>query len=229
MRTLVLLSAFFILSAANAHEGEDHNSPPPVAIQNGKLKSKDSLIYFDAGAEVEWLDQKLKRKITDKNQIVYQYSGDVKEVTTELTADESKFLNLKVTGSEALKAFNFNHAGELKDSIELLSPDFSNEVVVPKSKDFRIQWKADSTASMVKVIFETYSATGLLTGRLTVSTNDDGDFSVPAQYLNQLPSDSGKIAVKRIWLGEFKINDNSSERVGVRSVTSSVAKVKIID
>lgn len=229
MRTLILLSVLLVLSSVHAHDGHDHNSPPPASIQNGKLKSQDNLTYFDAGTEVEWLDQKLKRKITDKNQIVYQYSGDVKETTTGLATDESKFLNLKVTGSEALKAFNFNHAGELKDNIELLSPDFSNEVVVPKSKDFRIQWKADSTASMVKVIFETYSATGLLTGRLTVSTNDDGDFSVPAQYLNQLPSDSGKIAVKRIWLGEFKINDNSSERVGVRSVTSSVAKVKIID
>lgn len=229
MRTLVLLSAFFILSIANAHEGEDHNSPPPVAIQNGKLKSKDSLIYFDAGAEVEWLEQKLKRKITDKNQIVYQYSSDLKETTTGLATAESKFLNLKVTGSEAFRAFNFNHAGELHDNIEIVSPNFLEEVIIQKNKDFRLQWKADSTSSMVKVIFETYSITGLLTGRLTVSTNDNGDFNIPVQYLNQLPSDNGKIAVKRIWLGEFKINENVAERVGVRSVVSSVAKIKIVD
>ncbi|MEQ1723462.1 MAG: hypothetical protein ABL930_09820 [Pseudobdellovibrio sp.] len=229
MRTVVVLSVLWVLSSAHAHDGHDHNSPPPASIQNGKLKSLDNLTYFDAGTEVEWLDQKLKRKITDKNQIVYQYSGDFKETTTEQVADESKFLNLKVEGSEAFKAFSFNHAGELKDSIELLSPDFSNEVIVQKNKDFRLQWKADTSASMVKVIFETYSATGQLTGRLTVSTNDDGDFNVPAQYLNQLPNDNGKIAVKRIWLGEFKINQNDSEKVGVRSVASAVAKVKMID
>lgn len=229
MRTVVLLSVFLIVSSANAHEGENHNSPPPAAIQNGKLKSFDNLTFLDAGAGIEWMEKKLKRKITDKNQIVYQYSGETKEISSVLAVDESKFLNLKVTGSEALKAFNFNHAGELHDNIEIVSPDFLEEIVIQKNKDFKLQWKADSSASMVKVIFETYSTAGLLTGRLTVSTNDDGDFNIPAQYLNQLPTDIGKIAVKRIWLGEFKINEDVAERVGVRSVVSSVAKIKIVE
>ena len=229
MRTLVLLSVVLCVFSVHAHDGHDHNSPPPASIQNGKLKSHDNLVYFDAGINVEWMEQKLQRKVTDKNQIVYQYSGDFNETASDIAADESKFLNLKVTGSEALKAFNFNHAGELRNNIEIISPDFLNEVIVPKNRDFKLQWKADASAAMVKVIFETYSATGQLTGRLTVSTNDDGDFNVPAQYLNLLPSDSGKIAVKRIWLGEFKVNESSSDRVGVRSVVSSVAKVKIID
>lgn len=229
MRTLVLVSVILVLSSVNAHDGHDHNSPPPASIQNGKLKSQDKIVFFDAGTDVEWIDQKLKRKITDKNQIIYQYSGDIKETFNRSEPDESNFLKLKIAGSEALKAFSFDHAGELQNSIEMISPDFSNEVLISKDKDFKLQWKADTSASMVKVIIETYSAGGQLTGRLTVSTNDDGDFNVPAQYLNQLPNDSGKIAVKRIWLGEFKINENSSEKVGVRSVVSAITKIKILN
>lgn len=223
----VVLSIFFIFSFAHAHDGHDHGSPP-AAIENGKLQAKDSIIYLDAGADVEWMGQKLKRKITATNQIVYQYSDAVKELSV-LSNDETKYLNLKVTGGEVLKAFGFDHAGELHDQIELTSPDFTNDVVISRDKELQLRWKADLTASMIKVIIETYSASGSLTGRLTISTNDDGDFSVPLSYLNQLPSGNGKIAIKRIWLGEFQPNEKTSDTIGVKSVVSIVGKVKVQD
>ena len=226
MRSVVLL-IFFIFSVAHAHDGHD-DGHPPAAIENGKLQAKDSITYLDAGADVEWMGQKLKRKITATNQIVYQYNDTIKELSG-LSTDQDKYLNLKVTGGEVLKAFSFDHAGELHDSIEIISPDLTNDVVVSKDKELQLRWKADSTSSMIKVIIETYSSSGQLTGRLTVSTNDDGDFNVPTSYLNQLPSGSGKIAIKRIWLGEFQPNEKSSETVGVKSVVSLVGKVKVLE
>lgn len=224
MRAVIAL--LLLVSASYAHDGHNNNNPPPAAIQNGKLKAPDNVVYLDAGAEVEWMGQKLKRKITGKNQLVYQFNGEPVSIST-LATDQDKYLTLKVSGGEALKAFNFDHAGDLHDPIEVTAPDFANEIVIQKDKDLRLQWKPDSSASMIKVIIETYSTEGKLTGRLTISTNDDGDFSVPSQYLNQLPNDSGKIAIKRIWLGEFNPNDKSTETIGVKSVVSLVGRVKL--
>lgn len=224
MRALIALLLF--VSVCYAHDGHDDHAPPPAAIHNGKLTAPDNITYLDAGAEVEWMGQKLKRKINEKNQLVYQFNGEPNALNA-LATDQDKYLNLKVTGAEALKAFTFDHAGDLHDPIEITAPDFTNEIAIDKSKDLRLQWKSDSSASMIKIIIETYSNDGKLTGRLTISTNDDGDFSVPAQYLSQLPSDGGKIAIKRIWLGEFNPSEKSTETIGVKSVVSLVGQVKV--
>ena len=224
MRSIIFLVLAF-LSVSHAHDGHgDHNEPG--AIENGKLVSRDNLTYLDAGAKVQWLGQQLKRKVTEANEIVYQYTGEQKDLSV-LSSSPDKYLDLKVTGGEVLKAFNFDHAGETHDMIEMTSPDLTQDVMVSRGTDLKLAWKADATASMIKVIIEMYSEAGQLTGRLTVSTNDDGEFNVPSQYLNQLPSGPGKIAVKRIWLGEFKPTEESKEIIGVKSVVSVVGTIKI--
>lgn len=226
MRSLIVLLLLLSLFT-HAHDGHDHGTNPPAVIQNGKLKANDNITYFDAGADIEWIGQKLKRKITEKGQIFYQYNGG--SADTLKVSDENKYLNLKVSGGEALKAFSFDHAGEMQEAIEITTPDFSNDIIVSKVKDLKLQWKPDSTSSMIKVIIETYSVEGKLTARLTTSTNDDGDFSIPASYLNQLPNDKGKIAIKRFWLGEFKPDEKSNDSVGVKSVVSSVGRIKVVE
>ncbi len=162
MRSLIY-SIFFIFSYVQAHKGHN-DGHPPAAIENGKLTALDKISYLDAGADVQWLGQKLKRKITETNQIVYQYSDIAKDLGT-LSNEQDKFLSLKVSGGEALKAFSFDHAGDMHDSIEITSPDFTSDVMIPKNKDLQLRWKADSTASMIKIIIETYSASGSLCQR----------------------------------------------------------------
>jgi hypothetical protein len=226
MRSVIFI-ALFIFSISYAHDGhDDHNAPG--TIENGKLKAKDNVTYFDAGAEVQWLGQKLKRKITSNNQIVYQYSDGSKEASP-LTSEQDKYLTLKVPGGKVLKAFDFNHAGEMHDLIDVTSPDLNNDVTIMRDQDMRLTWNSDNTSSMIKVIYEVYSATGQLTGRLTLSTNDDGDFSVPSAYLNKLPAGQGKIAIKRIWFGEFQPNEKNNETIGVKSAVSVVGQIKILD
>ena len=102
MRSVIFI-ALFIFSISYAHDGhDDHNAPG--TIENGKLKAKDNVTYFDAGAEVQWLGQKLKRKITSNNQIVYQYSDGSKEASP-LTSEQDKYLTLKVPGGKVFGPF----------------------------------------------------------------------------------------------------------------------------
>ena len=141
--------------------------------------------------------QKLKRKITN-NQLIYQYSGEDNE-TPKTSNTEDKYYSLKISGGEVLKAFVFNHAGESHDFVKITSPDFSEIVQISKDHDLAIRWVADDSASMIKIIIEVFSGSG----SLTVSTNDDGTFDIPITLLNQLPEGQAKIAMRRIWLGEY--------------------------
>lgn len=227
MRAVVFL-ILFLFSFAQAHEGHDDDSHPPAAIENGKLKGNDDLIYLDAGAYVTWAGQKLKRKVSESNQVVYQFNDELKDLTS-LSSGPDKYLELKVPGAEILKAFSFDHAGEMHDQLDISSPDFTSDVVVSKSKDLPLRWKADSTASMVKVIIEVYLPEGKLAGRITISTKDDGEYDVPAKFLSQLPAGDGKIAVKRIWFGEFQSNKEKGEMIGVKCVVSAVGKAKVLE
>lgn len=226
MRALVFLM-LVLISVARAHEGHDHGAEPG-AIKNGKLIGKDSLVYLDAGPQIEWAGQKLKRKISELNQVVYKFSEELKE-DKNLSSGQDKFLELKVPGAEILKAFSFDHAGELRDPIEINSPDFSNDVIVSKNKPLALRWKADPTSSLVKIIIEVYSATGKLIGRVSVSTKDDGEYDLPAKLLNQLPLGEGKIALKRIWFGEFQPDKDKSDMIGVKSAMSVVGRSKVSD
>lgn len=228
MRAIVSI-IFLIVSFSHAHEGgHDDGHNEPGAIKNGKLKGADDVVYLDAGPYVQWTGQKLKRKISSSNQVIYQYNDEVKDLAGLPTTDKNKYLELKVPGAEILKAFSFDHAGELHDMIEMISPDFSNGVVISKSKDLSLRWKADQTASMVRVIIEVYDSSGNLNGRLTVSTSDDGEFDVPTNLLSQLPEGEGKIAVKRIWLGEFQPKSEKNDMIGIKCVVSIVGKAKVL-
>lgn len=224
MRTLVLLT-LFVFSTTQAHEG--HVDPtPPAAIKDGKLKGKDELVYLDAGPEVNWAGQKLRRQITDSNQVVYQFNDEIKSLS-DLATGSDKYLELKIPGAEVLKPFSFDHAGEMHDPIEIVSPDFSTTNFIDKSKALQLRWKADATSSLIKVIIEIYSTDGKLAGRVTISTRDNGEYDVPANFLQQLPAGSGKIAIKRIWFGEFQPQLDSSDMVGVKCVVSALGSVKI--
>lgn len=226
MRAVVFVMLFF-MSLVHAHDGHDHGAEPG-AIENGKITGKDNLVYLDAGPQVEWAGQKLKRKISESNQVIYQSSEELKEAKS-LSGSPDKFLELKVPGAEILKAFSFDHAGEIHDPIEVNSPNFSNDVVISKSKSMSLRWKADTTATLVKIIVEVYSTSGKLAGRVTVSTKDDGEYDLPANLLSQLPAGEGKIAIKRIWFGEFQPDKDKTEMIGLKSVMSIVGKAKILD
>ena len=226
MRALII-AIVLLGSIVQAHDGHDHGSEPG-AIKNGKLTGQDNLVYLDAGPHIEWGGQKLKRKVSESNQIIYQTSEELKEATG-LSAGPDKFLELKVPGAELLKAFSFDHAGDQHDPIEVNSPDFSNDVVISKSKAMSLRWKADTTSSLVKIIIEVYTASGNLAGRVTVSTKDDGEYDLPVNLLSQLPDGEGKIAIKRIWFGEFQPLKDKSDMIGLRSVMSIVGKAKILD
>lgn len=228
MRSVVVVLIFSLFSIAYGHDGGHSEPEAPDAIANGKLTGKDNTTYLDAGASVLWAGQKLTRKVTTKNEIIYQYSGEVKELNTLSTAPD-KYLELKVSGGEALKAFSFDHAGEMHDLIAISSPDFSNDVVISKEKDLPLRWKSDPTASMIKVIIEVYSSSGKLGGRVTLSTNDDGEFDVPVNLLSQLPTGEGKIAIKRIWLGQFQPKAETSDMLGVKCAVSIVGKAKVLE
>ncbi len=81
---------------------------------------------------------------------------------------------------------------------------------------------------MIKIILEVHSASGELKGRLTHSTNDDGEFEIPVKQLSQLPVGSAKIAIKRIWLGGFYPLSDKTVMMGVKTAVSVVGKVKIV-
>lgn len=225
MRSVIIL-IFTLFSFAYGHDGGHSEPGTPDAITNGKLTNKDNMTYLDAGPHLQWAGQKLVRKVTTTSEIIYQYSGEVKELNT-LSANPDKYLELKVSGGEVLKAFSFDHAGEMHDLIEISSPDFSNEVVISKEKDLSLRWKSDPTASMIKIIIEVYASPGKLSGRVTLSTNDDGEFHVPVNLLSQLPDGEGKIAVKRIWLGQFQPKTEANDMLGVKCAVSVVGKVKV--
>lgn len=226
MRPVILLLLLFV-SVVRAHDGHDHGTEPG-AIENGKLIGKDNLVYLDAGPQLEWAGQKLKRKISESNQVIYQVSEELK-VPAGLSAGPDKFLEIKVPGAEILKAFSFDHAGEIHEAIEVNAPDFSNDVLISKSKPLSLRWKADPTSSLVKIIIEVYSASGKLAGRVTVSTNDDGEYSMATNLLSQLPAGEGKIAIKRIWFGEFQPDKDKTEMIGLKSVMSIVGSAKVLD
>lgn len=232
MRSLISL-IFMLSSLGNAHDGVDHGDGDhkPSSIENGKLLGKDKITYLDAGADIQWAGQKLKRQITNTNQVIYQYSGEVKE-ETKTSAAFSNYYDLKISGGEILKSFSFDHAGESNAVLEMLSPDFSRLVEISKLHEFKLNWKAElktsPPASMIKIIIEVMSASKSLQGRLTVSTNDDGEFSIPVELLSQLPEGSAKIAVKRIWLGEFQPFSGKNEMLGVKTVVSVVGTAKVV-
>lgn len=231
-------------SISNAHDGVDHGDgehPTLPAIENGKLEGQDKITYLDAGPDILWAGQKLKRKITDANQVVYQYTGEAKDAVqvTPQAADantKNNFLEIKIPGGEVLKKFEFDHAGESNGTIEILTPDFSRSVEISKHQDFKISWKPQAktelASSMIKIIIEVLSASGnlqsSLQGRLTVSTNDDGEYEIPVKLLIQLPEGSAKIAVKRIWLGGFHPFTDQTQMLGVKTVVSVVGKAKVV-
>ena len=222
----LLILAF---SFGYAHEGHDDNLHQPSVIEKGKLVGKDQVVYLDAGAAIQWNGLKLKRKISELNQVIYQFNDEIKEQNEPATTDKSKYLELKVPGSESLKAFTFDHAGEMHDMIEMISPDFSNTLTIPKGKELGLRWKPDPTSSVIKVIIEVYDTAGKLIGRLTTSTTDDGEFDVPTDLLSQLPVGEGKIAFKRMWFGEFQPVKDKTEMIGLKSVMSVVGKAKVLD
>lgn len=217
-----------VFSFSHAHEGHDDNLHQPSVIEKGKLTGKDKVVYLDAGPAIQWNGMKLKRKISELNQVIYQFNDEIKE-QNEPTADKSKYLELKVPGSESLKAFTFDHAGEMHDMIEMISPDFSSTVTIPKVKALELRWKPDPTSSVIKVIIEVCDSTGKLIGRLTTSTTDDGEFDVPTDLLSRLPVGEGKIAFKRMWFGEFKPTSDKNDLIGIKSVVSVVGKAKVLE
>ncbi len=237
MRTISIVFILISALSAFAHNGEDHEHAPTDKIENGKITAKDQVIYYDAGSEIQWAGQKLKRKITENNQVLYQYSGQysgpLSEQLTPLSNDKNSnhknYLELKVPGGDILKSFAFDHAGELHDFVKITSPDFSDTVTIAKNHEFTLRWEADPSAAMIKIIIEVFGANRNLTGHLTVTTKDDGEFNIPTQLLGQLPEGPAKIAVRRIWLGEFQSPLAGEQRLGVRTAVSSVAKAKIIE
>lgn len=232
-----LISFFLIICTfklfSYAHEGEDHGSTPhdqPKAIKDGKLQGSDLITYLDAGAQIQWAGHTLQRKITDTNQVVYRYSGEVKNNLFTASNDETQnYLELKIpTGGEALKAFSFNHAGESHAPVEILTPDFSKTVQISKHHELKLTWvTTPKPASLIKIIIEVEDSSENLLGRLTVSTNDDGEFNIPIQLISSLPAGSAKIAVKKIWLGEFQPSAEKKETLGVKTVVSVVGKAKV--
>ena len=223
----VIFSLIFLFSTVYAHDGgHGGDEPTPSQIEKGKLKGKDDIVYLDAGSEIEWARQKLKRKITN-NQLIYQYTAEDNEALKTSTNDD-KYYEVKISGGEVLKTFAFSHAGESHDFVKITSPDFTEIVQISKEHDLAIRWVADESASMIKIIIEVFSNSGSLTGHLTVSTNDDGTFDIPIKLLSQLPEGSAKIALRRIWLGEFSSPLDSKQMLGVRTSVSSVANAKVV-
>ncbi|MEK6628224.1 MAG: hypothetical protein AABY53_06325 [Bdellovibrionota bacterium] len=234
-----VISAFIIIliscSISYAHNGVDHGDggshDAPKGIENGKLEGQDHITYLDAGADIQWAGQKLKRKITDTNQVVYQYIGEVKEALSATEA-QNNFLEIKIPGGQVLKTFSFNHAGESNEPLEILTPDFSRSVEISKHQDFKISWKprakTELTSAMIKIIIEVRTASNVLKGRLTLSTSDDGEFNIPVNLLSQLPEGSAKIAIKRIWLGGFHPFADKTQMLGVKTVVSVVGKAKVV-
>ena len=215
-----------MFSFSHAHEG-GHGGGVPGAIVNGKLMGADKVNYLDAGAFVTWNGQQLKRKISNSDQIIYQFQNDLANVAEASESSGSNFLELKVSGGELLKPFTFDHAGEEHSMIEMISPDFSRDISIESGKDLALRWKADKPADMVTVILEVYDSAGKLSGRVTASTTDDGEFDLPQNLINQLGEGEGKIANKRIWFGEFQPAENG-DMIGVKCVVSLVGKLKII-
>jgi len=220
MYTLII---FFLSLSVLAHDG--HGDHGGGTIQNGKLLGPDGITYLDAGINIEWAGQKFKRRVNDQNQIVYQFKGQ-----TNSKVPTDKFLGIKTSGGELLKSFTFDHAGEWPESVTLTAPDMSDTVMLSKNKDLHFKWDSKNQASMVKIIIEVYSPSDLKPlGKLTISTNDDGEYTIPASIISKLPSGDSKIALKRIWLGSFDKPTSKSDLIGVRTVSSIVGRAKIID
>ena len=222
MRTLIVLFAT-TLTFANAHEGHT-----PGAIKNGKLIGHDGVTYLDAGGDVKWAKHNLRRKINENSQVIYQFSGEVEHEHSSTKSTES-FLEFKAPGGEVLKAFAFDHAGELPETLEILSPDMSYIVEVSRGSDLQVRWGAKHPSSMIKIIIEVRSVSGLLKGRLTASASDDGAFDVPTSLLSQLPEGNAKIAIKRILIGGFHPFEKKDEMLGVRTAVSVVGVARVMN
>ncbi len=110
-----LISALIIIlsicTISYAHNGVDHgdggshDSHAPKAIEKGILDGQDNITYFDAGSVIQWAGQKLKRKITDTNQLIYQYAGELKEADhveppAVDAATKNNYFELKIPGGE---------------------------------------------------------------------------------------------------------------------------------
>lgn len=232
-----LISLFFIIYTfcffSYSHDGEDHGDTPhdqPKAIEDGKLVGQDHITYLDAGAQINWAGQLLNRKVTDTNQVIYRFTGEIQNNFVQSEKDDTKnYLELKVpVGGKILKPFSFDHAGETHAPVEVTSPDFSKTVEISKHHDLKVMWVPnEKRASLVKIIIEVINTADELQGRLTVSTNDDGEYSIPAKLISSLPSGQAKIAIKKIWLGEFQPTASKKETLGVKTVVSLIGKAKI--
>lgn len=227
MRSLILFIMIVSVLARSGYAHEGHNDHDGHGeIVNGEMIGTDGVVYLDAGASVEWGEQKLLRKITRNNQIIYQYIG---AVSNNLNLTQKKELNLKIPGSEKLKGFSFNHAGDFPNSVQVILPNLSSQVEISKRNDFTILWSSTKTAAIVRIIIEVKSDSGDLRGRLTISTVDDGEFIIPSDLLEKLPSGKSQIAIKRIWVGGFYPEENHSKIIGIRTASSVVGKAIVVD
>lgn len=219
MIQLVYLIFTFV---CHAHDGHNEHGE----IHNGELAGNDGVHYLDAGASVEWANQKLLRTITNNNQVIYHYVGSL-PLGADLTR-QNKELELKVPGGEKLKGFSFNHAGERPSPTKVISPNLTAQFEISKRSNFIVLWDSTQPATIVRIIIEVFSNTGEIAGRLTISTNDDGEFTVPSNFLNQLPIGKAQLAVKRIWVGGFYPEKDNVGMMGIRMASSVIGKAVIV-
>lgn len=221
MRKLILIFLMVFSVTSHAHEGHAGHGE----IINGELTGLDGISYLDAGASVEWANQKLLRKINNNNQIIYQYIGGA----PDKSSSTKKELGLKIPGGEKLKGFSFNHAGDFPDSLNIVIPNMASQFEISKRSDFTVLWTATKPASIIRIIIEVVSDLGELKGRLTISTNDDGEFIIPSSLLTKLPNGKSKFAIKRIWIGGFHPEKETNKILGVRTSSSIVGKAIIVN
>ncbi|HPI39411.1 MAG TPA: hypothetical protein PLJ21_01320 [Pseudobdellovibrionaceae bacterium] len=221
MRELILIFSVILSMTCHAHDGHGGHGE----ILNGELTGLDGIRYLDAGASTDWANQKLLRKVNNNNQIVYQYIGAAPD---KLDASK-KEMNLKIPGGEKLKGYSFNHAGEFPDSLSVIMPSMASQFEISKHSDFTVLWSSAKPASVIRIIIEVTSDLDELKGRLTISTNDDGEFIIPSALLAKLPNGKSKFAFKRIWIGGFHPEMDNNKVIGVRTSSSIVGKAIVVD
>lgn len=221
MRELILIFSIFLSITAHAHDGHGGHGE----IIDGELTGLDGIKYLDAGASTDWANQKLLRKVNNNNQIIYQYIG----LAPDKLVSPKKEMNLKIPGGEKLKGYSFNHAGEFPDSLNVIMPNMTSQFEISKRNDFTVLWSAVKPASIIRIIIEVVTDLGELKGRITISTNDDGEFIIPSALLSKLPNGKSKFAIKRIWIGGFHPEKDNNKIIGVRTSSSIVGKAVVVD
>ena len=73
-------SLTYTLTAINLTNNVSLTTTAPYSL------SIDNITYLDAGAKVQWLGQQLNRKVTETNEIVYQYTGEQKDLSALSTS-----------------------------------------------------------------------------------------------------------------------------------------------